>query len=162
MKIILAVLIISSFVFAGNTQLENMTLNTWMSIPNTKIQPLCPSESQYPGIRGTGGCKCVITAWSGGVYISGHKTMIVWGGGHNDYYGNEVYGFDINILTWSVLRAPSTPTSPSMCPHNLPGYAPNSRHTYDGLSYIAHADRMFAFGGSLACYEGRGSSDRPE
>src|SRR5258708_34803242 len=36
---------------------------------------------------------------------------------------------------------------------------PNSRHTYDGMAYIAHADSMWAFSGSLASDSGNAGQD---
>jgi hypothetical protein len=140
----------------ANPTLINLPANSWYRVSNSPMAPFCPSESQYPGIRGTGGCAMVMEAWSGGVYLPGHDLMIVWGGGHNDYYGNEVYGFNVSTLTWSRKRDPSPPNNPATCLKVLTGGTPVSRHTYDGLEYMSHVDRMFAFGGSGACYSGDG------
>jgi len=36
--------------------------------------------------------------------------LIIWGGGHGDYFGNEVYGLDLNNMTMSRLTEPSPVT----------------------------------------------------
>src|SRR5215469_17540699 len=42
-------------------------------------------------IAGSNGVSSVTGAWGGGIYNSVDKQIVVWGGGHNNYYGNEVY-----------------------------------------------------------------------
>jgi hypothetical protein len=81
--------------------------------------------------------------------------MIVWGGGHSDYAGNEAYSFDLATMQWKRLNDPS-PVTP--CEESTPDGKPNSRHTYGGLAYLADADRMFVFGGVLYCPHGIGSN----
>jgi hypothetical protein len=102
-------------------------------------------------------CKSVVGAWSGGIADTGRNRLIIWGGGHSDYSGNEVYSLNLNDLTLTRLNDPSVPVSDSSnqsCPETIGNGRPNSRHTYAGLSYVQHADRMFAFSGSLACASG--------
>jgi hypothetical protein len=101
--------------------------------------------SYDPG--GVGGSAMVIDAWSGGVYDPIGRRMLLWGGGHSDYYGNEVYAFSIESLSWSRLTEPSVPKLNAES--NNDG-TPTSRHTYNGLAFIAHANRFFGRGGSRA------------
>ncbi len=75
--------------------------------------------------------------------------LLVWGGGHDDYWGNEMYALDLASLTIKRIVEPSPQTLKSTCTSALPDGSPTSRHTYGGLAYIAHADRMFAVNGSL-------------
>jgi hypothetical protein len=75
--------------------------------------------------------------------------MVIWGGGHADYFGNEVYAFDLNSLQMLRLNDPSPINNSGKCVETLSDGGPNSRHTYDSLAYLGSADRMFAFGGSL-------------
>jgi len=77
--------------------------------------------------------------------------LVLWGGGHSDYYGNELYALDLNSFTVHRLTDPALPLDLSGCPEALAnGTQPNSRHTYDGMTYIEHADRLFVFGGARA------------
>jgi hypothetical protein len=132
----------------------------WHQIPNTKLREVCPpNNTQY---QFASNCTNVVAAWSGGIADQGRNRLVVWGGGHNDYYGNELYALDLNSLSMTRLNDPSPlyPGPPPLpCNTTLLDGKPNTRHTYGGLSYIAHADRMYDFGGIVACTNGGGSDD---
>ncbi|MEO7762015.1 MAG: hypothetical protein ABIS68_08915 [Casimicrobiaceae bacterium] len=82
--------------------------------------------------------------------------LIVWGGGHNDYAGNEVYAVNLADQTVTRLNNPSVPTNyAGACGvTTLADGNPNSRHTYDSLAYVANLDKMFVFGGAITCVNG--------
>ena len=128
----------------------------WFEVPNTKLVTVCPPDT--PQYEFTFYCHGVVDAWSGAIADAARNRMIVWGGGHNDYYGNELYALNLNDLTLKRLTDPNPINSPAPyapnCVTTLSDGKPNSRHTYNGLAYIAHADRMFSFSGSLACSSG--------
>jgi hypothetical protein len=111
----------------------------WYQIPNTEMINVCPT-----GVD----CSNVIVAWSGGVADTKRNRLIIWGGGHTDYGGNEVYALDLNTLTINRLNNPSPQAN--SCVEVLSDGTPPSRHTYDGLSYIASADVMLSVDGSMA------------
>jgi hypothetical protein len=132
----------------------------WHELPNTKLGSVCPSNN--PEYAFGSNCMNVIAAWSGGIADDARNRLIIWGGGHNDYYGNELYALDLNRSVLTRLNDPSPLNpgpAPLPCTPALPDGKPNTRHTYGGLSYIAHADRMYAFGGIVACTNGGGSND---
>lgn len=132
----------------------------WYELPNTKLASVCPANT--PGYPFSSFCFQVIEAWSGGIADQSRNRMIIWGGGHNDYYGNELYALDLNKLSMTRLNDPSPfypGPGPLPCKPELPDGNPNARHTYGGLSYIAHADRMYAFSGIVACTSGGGGPD---
>ncbi|MBK8480052.1 MAG: hypothetical protein IPL40_02585 [Proteobacteria bacterium] len=120
--------------------------DSWATAPNTALFDLCRAAATYgDGVYLVGGCANVVGAWGGGAYDPIHRKMLLWGGGHNDYGGNELYAFDLPSWTWEQLTEPSRP------PFNedpLADGQPVSRHTYDGLQYLTHANRFFAAGGS--------------
>jgi hypothetical protein len=101
----------------------------WSQIPGTKLQSACPSNSfnssDYPF---SDKCKNVVEAWGGAAADTLRNRLIVWGGGHSDYSGNEVYDLDLNTLTVNRLTDPSLPVA-SDCVESLNGTTPNSRHT---------------------------------
>ena len=82
--------------------------------------------------------------------------LIIWGGGHVDYSGNEVYSLNLGTASPTLTRL----TNPSDFTKNTPGCpgpdanvvdgTPVSRHTYGGLVYLPVQDKMFSFGGSPA------------
>ena len=133
----------------------------WHLLPGTKLVNVCPPDT--PEYEFTFYCRNVVGAWSGGIADTARNRMMVWGGGHNDYYGNELYALDLNYLRLERLNNPSPINSPAPyapnCVTALADGKPNSRHTYSGLAYVAHSDRMYSFGGSLACSSGEQKDD---
>lgn len=125
-----------------------MSPDTWMTVPDSKMRSVAPTNGQFAGTWGVGGPGMVIAAWGGGALDTQRSRLILWGGGHADYYGNELYAFDIPTLKWSRLTDPTV--SPVMDQEVNADGTPNSRHTYGGLAYIAHADKFFGQAGSLA------------
>jgi hypothetical protein len=126
----------------------------WCEILNTKLADVCPDPAKYSAIQANEGCSAVINDWSGGAPDETRSRLIVWGGGHGGYFGNEVYAFDLGKLTMARLNDPSDVTGYDFknCsgPDAYPDGRPVSRHTYDGFSYIAHADKLYAFSGAKA------------
>jgi Galactose oxidase, central domain len=133
----------------------------WSQIANTQLQTVCPPN----GFGGTGysfatDCNLVVDAWSGGAFDSLRNRLIVFGGGHTDYKGNEVYAIDLSTLAPVRLTNPTLPLADGSCrvvglnpqsTSNTGGSTgPNARHTYNGLAYMSHSDQMFVVGGSLA------------
>lgn len=133
--------------------LLDLPADSWYAASGTEMRAVCVPDSV--GVRGVGGCPAVVTAWGGGTYDSARRRLVLWGGGHDDYWGNELYGFDLAQGAWSRLTEPSTiaeGTAPDdfLNRDPLPDGQPVSRHTYDGLEYVAHLDALFGQGGSRA------------
>ena len=72
---------------AAEHPLNTLKVGNWYEIPDTKMESVnpCPEVSCPPG-----NIKSVMKTWSGGGYDSDHHQLIVWGGGHGDYAGNEL------------------------------------------------------------------------
>ncbi|RME19934.1 MAG: hypothetical protein D6806_17380, partial [Deltaproteobacteria bacterium] len=119
--------------------LRDLPPDSWYEAPGSHMRAVCPD---IPGHD----CRYVIDAWSGGACDPLHNRMLVFGGGHGDYPGNELYGFNLYTGEWERLTDPSPVEYKNQDP--LPDGRPVSRHTYDGLQYIVHANRFFAVGGS--------------
>jgi len=139
---------IAGLVCAAQTTPDTMPPNSWLSVPNTKMSAVAPAPGQFPGTWAIVGPNSVIIAWCGGALDTRRNRLVLWGGGHADYYGNELYSFDIPTLRWSRLNDPFV--NPVMDEEVNADGTPNSRHTYGGLTYIAHADRFFGQAGALA------------
>ena len=71
---------------------------------------LSVSATYGDGVYLVQGCGGLINSWSSGLYDSERQRMVVWGGGHNDYGGNELYAFNLKTLAWEQLTTPSRPT----------------------------------------------------
>lgn len=128
----------------------------WYEVPNTTLQAVCPPRN-FGGVTYEFDyfCQNVTAAWSGGTLDTTRNRLYLWGGGHHDYYGNELYALDLTNLVMQRLTDPAVPLASDVAPppgelspNN--GTQPNARHTYDGLEYMPNVDRMWAFSGSLA------------
>lgn len=104
-----------------------------------------------PGIaalHASDGHNAVCSAWAGAVFLrnnSTHGTYGISNGGHNNYYGNEFYGFDLGTREWARMTepypTPNFPVSSGVWPaHGLQvNGSPAVEHTYDMV--VAHQAR---------------------
>lgn len=134
-----------------------MAPDTWLAAPATRLRAAAADPAKYPRIQLVSGVKGVIGAWSGGIYDTRNDRLIVWGGGASTYAGNELYGFRLDDLTWERITEPTA--DPALGKQINPDGTPAGRGTYNGLAYIAHADRMFATGGAIAANAGNVGAD---
>src|SRR5690348_5168166 len=79
----------------------------WYAVPRSHLLDAVPAESQAEGLRGWTGPRSITGAWSGGSFDVKRERLLVWGGGHSDYAGNEIYAFDLQALKWSALTRSS-------------------------------------------------------
>jgi len=142
MKTVLFLLaVLAGLAFSANSTLSNLPADSWYQVPNSKMDAVC-----MPGMGGYS-CWAIAGAWGGATYDKDDRIMIVWGGGHGDSYDNSVYSFSLDNLTWSRLKD-NTGVYVNGDPQS--NGDPSSRHTYDGLAYIAHAKRFFGYNGAVA------------
>jgi hypothetical protein len=127
----------------------------WFQIPNTTINSVCAVNQGFPEVAGNEGCTAITDDWSGGVMDTARNRLLIWGGGHSGYAGNEVYALELDTLSMVRLDDPSTPVTaqPATCagftnPTTYADGRPSSRHTYNQLAYLPNVDAMFAWGGS--------------
>lgn len=94
-------------------------------------------------------------AWGGGAYDTTRDRLMVWGGGHNNYGGNEMYAFDIATMKWLRLTEPHLVDAADRSDgiagsNNTSDYyhdgTPASQHTTNLLTYAANTDKFFALG----------------
>ncbi len=130
----------------------------WSRLADTKLSSVCPNGSDFFGFD-FGWCSSVITAWSGGVADTKRNRLEIWGGGHNDYYGNELYALDLTQNRMLRLNDPTALAAPPECTGTLSDGKPNGRHTYGGLAYVTHRDQMTVLGGAISCRAGGISAD---
>ncbi len=144
----------------------------WHALPpNTSLQAsgACPPN----GFSGdpyafADNCANVVRTWSGAIADTIAGRLILWGGGHSNYYGNEIYSLNLTAkpITLTRLKDPTVPTNyanRTACVDAIPpdgsgsDSAPNSRESYGGLAFLPASNRMLILNGSLACEQGNGS-----
>ena len=80
----------------------------------------------------------VLEAWNGGAFAAGYGVsgaLIVFGGGHAAYYGNEVYAFDLDSRRWQRLTNPYPNPKFPVDEGIWPDGTPSVPHTYDQIDY---------------------------
>jgi hypothetical protein len=120
----------------------------WLEVPDSRMKSVAfkwPKGVRYSvnniGVRG------VIALWSGAAYDTKRDRLIVWGGGHKGYAGNEIYAFDVHALKWERVTDPTLKVNDK--PHKPGRYVdglPRSCHTYNYIQYVPAIDRFCSFG----------------
>ncbi len=136
--------------------IDNILPGEWYVAPSSKMNIVSPT----PLPAGATGLPAVMSAWSGGAYDSKRDRLIVWGGGHGDYAGNELYVFDIKTLKWSRLDDPSTDVGGDEKSGIYPDGKPRARHTYDYVQYLPSIDAFCTFGGAGLYPSGQTGTDK--
>lgn len=125
--------------------LEGLAPNSWRAVPGTAMLQVAPPKSD--SIWGRMGPDAVVAAWSGGAFDTKRNRLVLWGGGHTDYYGNEVYAFNVDSLRWERLTDPCP--NPKLSAEFNDDGTPNGRATYNGLAYLTATHQLFSFSGSV-------------
>lgn len=136
MKKMLLTLVLAIVSISMSGPVEDLKPGEWYEVPNSHLKSVAPS-----GVEPR-----VIDPWCGGAFDTKRDNLIVWGGGHGDYSGNEIYLFSLDSLKWTRVNNPSNPPAVDV-PYASDG-GPCSRHTYDYIQYIASIDRFCSFGGA--------------
>ncbi len=108
-------------------------------------------SSKYDSYQGNGGFAGIMSKWSGGTFDTLRNRLLIMGGGHKGYGGNELVSFSLETLSWKRITDPVPyPASRANGDYKNSGTyeSPISRHTYGGMSYIESEDKLFLFAGS--------------
>lgn len=135
----------------------------WYQLMNTNIQLVDPCPTHTCNYLGAGGQSGVLSNWVSGTFDTKRNRLVLGpGGGHQGYFGNELYA--INLNTFTVERL----TDPTPLPSNFftADYCfddigtpqkpePAARHTYDTLAYLPVQDALWFYDGA-PCRAGGG------
>ena len=136
-----ALLLVPSSALAN--PVEDLPAGHWREISLNTIEDVdpCPErDCSYSAVEGLYGA---INDWCGGVLASGFGTLgglVVYGGGHNGYFGSELYVFDIETQLWERYTEPYDNGGGSVAPDCngdgvYPDGSPCPPHTYDRVEY---------------------------
>lgn len=134
--------------------IRSMPDNSWQKVnENTFASVWMPKEWQ-PRCVSNVGPRGIIDAWGGFAYDSNRGDLLIFGGGHADYCGNDIYRFRLSTLRWEragissqMTRYQVSPTKQTAIPIDGLENAPATSHMYDQLTFLPVADRMIYFGG---------------
>ena len=128
----------------------------WVKANTTSFSSVWPSGLDAVPASSTSGANSVIRAWSSFAWDSTRGDLIIFGGGHANYSGNEVYVWDGASGAWGRGSLPSKMEQVPDASTGLPSStwlavdraAPQSAHTYDNNLYLPINDRFLTFGGA--------------
>ncbi|WP_163832862.1 chitobiase/beta-hexosaminidase C-terminal domain-containing protein [Spartinivicinus ruber] len=95
--------------------------------------------------------RSIIGAWSSFAWDSNRGDLIIYGGGHANYGGNDVYRWRGTTRQWERASLPSEITQDSLgnwIAIDGVDAAPISAHTYDNQLFLPIIDRFITFGGA--------------
>ena len=87
----------------------------------------------------------IVSAWSSFAWDSAGGNLMLWGGGHANYAGNEIYVWDGATGNWGRGSLPSKLDANSFV---IGGTAPQPAHTYDNNIYLPVNGMFLTFGGA--------------
>lgn len=117
--------------------------------PLNRGQPTAPSR--------------LITAWGGFAWDRNRSALWLFGGGHGDYSGNDVYVWRAATGLWQRASLPSEiQRNAQRIEMAIDGvdFAPAATHPYDSNVFLPHLDRLLSFGG--AAYNNGGAWRRTD
>jgi len=109
------------------------------------------ADLQVPPYSGPSKPGSIIAAWSSFAWDSNRGDLILWGGGHANYGGNEVYRWRGPTQLWERASVPSeVELLTGVTYEAIDGAmnAPVAAHTYDNQLFLSHLDRFLTFGGA--------------
>jgi hypothetical protein len=129
--------------------------NSWIKANVNTFQSIWAPDDLKAGLIGPGTPTAVIRCWSSFAWDSTRSRMILYGGGHANYDGNEVYVFDGLTRQWSLAFHASDvveydDVTSEYVTVDGPLHSPVSAHTYDNSAYLQVLDRFITFGGAAA------------
>ena len=93
----------------------------------------------------------IIAAWSSFTWDSNRGKLLLYGGGHANYRGNDVYSWNGTTRLWERASLPSEMVQDVLGNRvavDGTGKAPPSAHTYDNTMFFPLLDRMVVLGGA--------------
>ncbi len=121
--------------------------NSWVRLNDNLWPSVWPDASRAAYHGSTNG---VIRAWSSFAWDDKRGDLILWGGGHANYSGNEVYRWRSSSMNWELSSLPTAVdcVGADCVTRDGPANSPISSHTYDNSAYLPVADRFITFGGN--------------
>lgn len=124
----------------GPSVLDDLEAGHWVVLSDNVLEDVNPCPDGSCPYRGNSGISAVMGAWCGGAFAEQWGTLgglVVHGGGHQDYYGSEVYVFDVGTRRWERVIDPFDGGTADCDPTfgSYPDGSPCPGHTYDGVAY---------------------------
>lgn len=131
--------------------------DSWVKANTNSIQSVWPTTDYLPMFGlGPGSPSAIIRCWSGFGWDSVNHRLVIFGGGHANYSGNDTYIWDAVTRQWVLAFYPSDVVTNASGHQTIDGplHAPVSSHTYSNNNYLPKLNRFITLGG--ACHSSGG------
>lgn len=135
-------------VLADTSRLQSLLdaapVSSWIQVNTGSWSSAWPTGSE--AVQGAGdNTRAVVTAWSSFAWDAVNDSLLLWGGGHANYKGNEMYVWNAGTGAWMLGSLPSRIDANNYVVDNA---APQSSHTYDNNLYLPKNNMFVTFGGA--------------
>ncbi|MET0081761.1 MAG: hypothetical protein ABW079_02020 [Sedimenticola sp.] len=137
-------------------------------IRNSKNPPKCDPSKGDPSVEcynsyALKDISHIVNGWSGGAFDEKRQSLLIFGGGHKGWAGNDIYSFSLETFKWHRISDASCLTEDDIRP-NMQGLrdngyysdnTPRSFHTYNSIQYLRNIDSLCRFSGGdnrVDCY----------
>lgn len=129
----------------------------WVQANTNSFSDAWPTGADAVNVNSYSNPGRIVSAWSSFAWDSTRQDLLLFGGGHANYAGNEMYVWDGATGKWGLGSLPSRTVSagPYQPSYIVDGVAPQSVHTYDNNLYLPHNDMFVTFGGAVYNSGGR-------
>lgn len=119
----------------------------WVKVNTTTFSSAFPTGANaVPGQFGS--AQGIARAWAGFAWDPATSELLLWGGGHANYGGDEMYRWNASTGAWTRGSLPSK-FDTSNANYNIIGNgAPQAAHTYDGNMYLPVNGMFMTLGGA--------------
>ena len=153
---ILSLLLLAMSAMVGaatlSEQIAAMAPGTWARVTTENAaRDVDPDPSGAAPYRGNTGFGSIWEAWNSGAWAPSYGTcggILYYGGGHVDYYGNQVVVLDLCGTTgqpkWTALTQPYAGTLAFPYPTGaFPNGTPSPPHNYDGMEFDPNTNLLW-------------------
>lgn len=123
----------------------------WVKVNTNNFSDAWPTGSTAVDVPGQPNAysspSAIIHAWSSVAWDSARGDLLLWGGGHANYAGNEMYVWNGSSGQWTRGSLPSQVDNTANR-YIVDNAAPQAAHTYDNNLYLPVNDMFLTFGGA--------------
>ncbi len=128
--------------------ISNAPENSWIKVNINNFSDVWVPEELRNPIDSFSGPSAIIRAWSSFAWDSNRGDLLLFGGGHANYAGNEVYRWRGSTQEWELASLPSKLDAQNIPVGGAAKGGPQSSHTYDNAIFLPIADRFMTLGGA--------------
>lgn len=142
--------------FTHNAMLDLLAAapeGAWLKANTNTAQSVWPAQDYLPMFGlGPGTPSAIIRCWSGFGWDDINHRLVIFGGGHANYSGNDTYIWSAVTQQWQLAFYPSDVIANASGHQTIDGplHSPISAHTYGNNNYLPKLNRFVTFGG--ACH----------